>query len=152
MNRILLVLLVLSVSTKLLSAQEKLSSFLQGNWKAENKNMYEHWDVVNDSCLRGFAYEVKNGHMVVLEYLDITSQNQEIVYTATVLNQNNGSGIAFTLRQTDSLTYSFENFNHDFPKKIIYKKQSSVKVHVTVSDGEQKYFSYYMIKQEAANE
>ncbi len=127
-------------------AQTQLPSFLQGTWKMENKEIYEHWDKLNEQTLKGFSYKVKDGQMAVSEYLDISLKNNEITYTATVLNQNQGKRIDFKLTKTDS-TFIFENPNHDFPKKIVYQKLSETEIFVQVSDGKQKGFSYKMTRQ-----
>jgi uncharacterized protein YciI len=127
-------------------AQSDFPDFLQGTWKMEGKEIYEHWDVLNDNTLKGFSYKMKNGEMTISEYLDISRINNGIVYTANVLNQNQGKGISFTLTKTDS-TFTFENPNHDFPKKIMYQKLSDTVIYVQVSDGKQKGFAYKMQKQ-----
>lgn len=147
-SRVAITLLMLLPPVCSLTAQDSLPVFLHGDWKVDNKNTFEHWDVVNSSCMKGFLYELKDGYPAVSEYLDIMVQGDSIAYTATVLNQNNGRGIAFMLTRIDSVTYAFENQDHDFPKMIIYQKQSPTSVFVKVSDGSQKIFSYYMIKQE----
>lgn len=127
-------------------AQTDFPVFLQGTWKVENKEKYEHWDKLNDNSLKGFSYNTKNGELNVSEYLEITQAKKDIIYTATVLNQNQGMGISFKLNKVGD-TYSFENPKHDFPKKISYKKVSETEVFVEVSDGNQKGFSYKMTKQ-----
>jgi len=129
--------------------QASFPDFLQGTWKIENKETYEHWDKLNNTSLKGFSYKMANGQQVITEYLDIYLLENEIIYTATVLKQNGGKGINFTLTQTDN-TYVFENPTHDFPKKIIYQKLSDTELLVTISDGKQKTFSYKMNKQIAA--
>lgn len=127
-------------------AQSGFPHFLQGTWKMENKEIYEHWDSVNDQHLKGLSYEIKNGQMTVSEYLDIARKNSEVTYTATVLNQNKGKEVQFKLSKTDS-TFTFENPAHDFPKKVFYKKISATEVFVRVSDGKQKAFTFKMHKQ-----
>ncbi len=112
----------------------------------ENKEVYEHWDKLNENSLKGFTYKVKDGQMIISEYLDITQNKDEITYTATVLGQNQGIGIHFQLKQSDSI-YAFENPDHGFPKKIFYQKLSDNEIYVRVSDGKQKGFSYKMTKQ-----
>lgn len=140
-------LTLLALFTAALSfAQSSYPDFLQGTWKIENKDVYEHWDKVNDNSLKGFAYKLKEGQMFISEYLDIYKTNNEIIYTATVLEQNQGSGVDFKLTNADS-TFTFENPNHDFPKKIEYKKLNDTEVVVKVSDGKQKGFEYKMQKQ-----
>jgi uncharacterized protein YciI/Fe-S cluster assembly iron-binding protein IscA len=127
-------------------AQSAFPDFLQGTWKMENKEIYEHWDMLNNNTLKGFSYKIRNQQMVISEYLDVTRQGKEIIYTATVLNQNQGKGINFKLTKTDS-TFTFENPDHDFPKKIIYQKLTDTEIYVQVTDGKQKGFAYKMKKQ-----
>jgi uncharacterized protein YciI len=133
-------------SVELASAQSSYPDFLQGTWKIENQEIYAHWDKLNDSSLKGFSYNLKEGQMIISEYLDITKTNNEIIYTATVLNQNQGKGINFRLTKTDS-NFTFENPTHDFPKRIVYQKLSDTEIFVQVSGGNQKGFSYKMQKQ-----
>ncbi len=146
MKYILLLLTLLTVN--LTFGQSNIPDFLQGTWKMENKEIYEHWDKLNSQTLKGFSYKLKNGHKEISEYLDICERDNQTIYTATVINQNNGKGIDFTLTKTDS-TYTFENPAHDFPKKISYQKLADNEIFVQVSDGKQKGFSYRMTKQNA---
>lgn len=127
-------------------SQASYPDFLQGTWKMENKEVYEHWDKLNENTLKGFSYKLKDAQMSISEYLDITKANNEITYTATVLKQNNGKGVSFTLTKTDS-SFTFENPQHDFPKKIVYQKLNDTEIYVQVSDGKQKGFAYKMQKQ-----
>ena len=138
--------LIIILIANLSFGQVILPYFLQGTWKMENKENFEHWDKLNDHTLKGFSYKVKDGQMAITEYLDITQKNNEIFYTATVLNQNQGKGIDFKMTKTDSIVI-FENHNHDFPKQIVYKQLSDSEIFVQVTDGKQGGFSYKMIKQ-----
>jgi hypothetical protein len=96
--------------------------------------------------MKGFSYSLKGGIMVVLEYLDISRNDNEILYTATVLDQNQGKSIHFKSTESDSM-FVFENLKHDFPKKIVYRKLSETGVGVEVSDGDKKGFTYLMVKE-----
>lgn len=145
--KIFLTLIVLVVTHVALS-QSDMPLFLQGTWKIEEKESYEHWDRLGDNRLKGFSYSLENGEMLVSEYLDIVRQGNRIMYIATVPGQNQDKSINFTLKRTDSI-YSFENPAHDFPKKVVYKLLSDTVVWVRVSDGKQKGFSYKMRKQQA---
>ncbi|MDP1621845.1 MAG: DUF6265 family protein [Bacteroidales bacterium] len=127
-------------------AQSGLPDFLHGTWKVENREVYEHWDRLNDNSLKGFSYHFKNGQMTVSEYVDIYRTENEIIYTAAVLNQNQGKGIDFKLVKTDS-AFIFENPDHDFPKRISYQKITDTEVFVRVSGENQKGFAYKMKKQ-----
>ncbi|MBE2190481.1 MAG: hypothetical protein IAE98_13595 [Candidatus Kapabacteria bacterium] len=141
----LIYILLLIFSTSALYSQTAFPDFLHGTWKMENKEIYEHWDILSEGKMKGFSYKMKNGKMTVSEYLDLTIQGSDIIYTASVLNQNKGAGIDFRMTQSDSL-FVFENPNHDFPKKISYLKRSDTEIFVQVSDGQEKGFSYIMHK------
>jgi uncharacterized protein YciI len=126
--------------------QTNFPDFLSGTWKMENKEIFEHWDKLNNQHLKGFSYQLENGLIRVTEYLEIAQKGNDVVYTATVIDQNQGKGIDFKLIQTDS-TFVFENPNHDFPKRISYQKLSDKDIFVQVSDGNQGGFSYNMHRQ-----
>lgn len=127
-------------------AQPNLPDFLVGTWKMENKDVYEHWDKLNENSLKGFSYNLDDGQMLISEYLEIRKNAKKIIYSATVLKQNSGKPVDFKLTKADT-TYTFENNNHDFPKKIVYQRLTDNEILVQVSDGKQKGFSYKMHKQ-----
>lgn len=138
--------IIIILISNLCFAQTTIPDFLLGTWKMENKETFEHWDILNDDTLKGFSYKIKDGQMEITEYLDIVKNNNKVFYTATVLNQNQGKGVDFEMTKTDSAV-TFENFNHDFPKQIVYKQLSDTEIFVKVSDGKQHGFSYKMTKQ-----
>ncbi len=127
-------------------AQTALPVFLEGTWKMENQEIFEHWELMDNGTMEGHSYRLNNGDKMVSENLEIRLEGDKVIYTATVLNQNEGKGIDFTLSKTDSLTYSFENPEHDFPKVIKYQKRSDTEIYVQVSDGGEKGFAYVMKK------
>lgn len=127
-------------------AQLSVPEFLQGTWKIQNKEKYEHWDRLNKETMKGISYSLINGQIKISEYMEIQTVNDSVHYIAHVIAQNNGRGIRFTLTQSDSII-SFENFAHDFPKKIEYIPQSATQILVRASDGKKKGFSYILEKQ-----
>jgi len=127
-------------------SQATFPDFLQGTWKMENKEIYEHWDKLDNKELKGISYRINDGQLFVFEYLDIIQKNNEIIYTAIVLDQNQKEGVEFKMTQTDS-TFIFENAYHDFPKKIVYQKLSDTRIFVQVLDEKQKGYGYGMTKQ-----
>ncbi len=137
------------ILTNLVYGQSTFPNFLQGTWRVENQEIYEHWDKLNDHTLKGLSYKMEDGRMIVSEYLEIVQSNNEVIYTAIVINQNQNQGIEFKLTQSDS-TFVFENMNHDFPKKIVYQQLSENGILVQVSDGKQQCYDYKLIKQQAA--
>lgn len=121
--------------------------FLNGTWKVENKQSYETWKINNDSSLEGDSYKIKDGNKRIDEYLAIKAVAGKIIYTARVLNQNNGQPVDFTMNASVTDKFSFENMEHDFPKKIQYTKLNDTTLFIAVFGENDKGFSYRMIKQ-----
>lgn len=128
--------------------QSKLDDlqFLNGTWKIEGKSTFEQWDFKNDTFI-GSSYKMQGDTKMVMETLQIAVVDESIVYEANVPSQNEGKTIPFELNTSISDTFSFENLNHDFPKKIQYKKITDAKILVHVLGEDDKGFSYYIIKQ-----
>lgn len=125
---------------------KKLHFFL-GTWKQENKENYEYWKMDKGEDLTGFAYKINGGRRRTTEYLSIRKHNGQILYTARVPDQNNDQPIDFILKKVGEDTYSFENAEHDFPKKIQYTKKNDTTLLVEVLGSENKGFSYKLLKQ-----
>lgn len=84
--------------------------------------------------------------MKVSEYLDLTSKNNMLTYTATVVRQNSGKSVSFKQIKAGA-ELVFENPTHDFPKKLVYKRISDSEIQVEVSDGKGKGETFKMFKQ-----
>ena len=143
MTRILLYLCLLCAGTS--SAQHVFPDFLEGTWKIKGREAYEEWTRKGPSALEGKSYELKNGQQKVSEYLSLTQQGNNILYTATVLQQNSGKPVDFILIRSDSV-FVFENKTHDFPKQLIYRSISPTEMQVNVTDGGLKGFTLIMNK------
>ena len=111
----------------------------------EDKEVYEHWDKLNEGAMKGVCYVIENNEVVVFEYLDLLRDGDIAVYIATVVGQNKGLGIAFTMTHSDSI-FIFENQQHDFPKIITYQKISDDEMVVEISDGLNNKMSWVMRK------
>ena len=121
--------------------------FMLGTWKIEDKEQYEVWEVSKNNTLIGYSYKYKNNQKIITETLSIKLIENTIIYEATVPNQNEGKTIPFTLNNELKEYLSFENIEHDFPKKIQYKKINDDEIEVTVLGDEDKGFSYKQQKQ-----
>ena len=121
--------------------------FLEGIWKTENKETYEVWKKNTDGTMDGYSYKIKSGEKMVSEYLTIKMIDGNLTYQARVPNQNNGQTIPFVLNKTVKDQLSFENLNHDFPKKIQYKLIDAQTILVSVLGGGDKGFKFKIIKQ-----
>ncbi len=119
---------------------------LAGEWKHEKKDQFEVWELDGNS-LTGYAYIMKNGAKKITETLTLHNANGEWIYTPTVPTQNEGRGIPFILNtEVDSLL-SFENLEHDFPKKVQYKVLDRDRLEVRVKGEGDAGFSFIQTRQ-----
>ncbi|WP_297693319.1 DUF6265 family protein [uncultured Eudoraea sp.] len=130
-------------------SENKLSriDFLIGTWKMEGKEQYENWELSNNKELNGYSYKFKDSQKIITETLSIKILENTVIFEATVPDQNEGKTIPFTLNNEIKDYLSFENIDHDFPKKIQYKRINENEIEVTVLGDEGKGFSYKQIKQ-----
>ncbi len=133
--------------------QEKASQldFLVGTWKMEGKDQYEFWEKNQKNGLVGNSYKIVDNEKKISETLRIKSVGNQLIYQATVPNQNDGKTIEFILNPDNSEYLSFENASHDFPKKIQYKRISADSIKVNVLGENNKGFSFTQIKQQTSN-
>ncbi len=139
---VLVILCSTSCSTHFLIKE----NYLVGTWKVENKEQFEIWEKKGNT-FEGYSYKVQDGEEKRMESLLIKKVKNDIIYVATVPNQNQGKGIPFTLNKKIKDFLSFENLEHDFPKKIQYHNVSDREVLVKVLGEDNKGFSYKMFKQ-----
>lgn len=145
--RLIILFLMITSSCNSDSAFFEKLSFLKGTWKVEGRENYETWNMEKTQLI-GESYKMVEGKKIVSETLKIEQSQDQIIYTATVLNQNNGAGIPFTLNTNITDQLSFENPEHDFPNKIQYKKLSENEIFVSVLGKDGKGFSYKIIRQQ----
>ena len=135
------------VSTLFSCSEYKLSEFdfLVGTWKMEGKEYYEFWEKL-DHILKGKSYKMVDGQKIVTEIIELKSEGDRIIYTPTVFDQNEGKPIQFILLKLDKNVFSFENSDHDFPKKIQYTVVSENELFISVLGENDKGFSYKLIR------
>ncbi|MDJ0645730.1 MAG: DUF6265 family protein [Flavobacteriaceae bacterium] len=120
--------------------------FLIGNWKIEGKESYESWKKESNKLV-GEVFKIKNGKKVLSETIEIKIVENQIIYAPTVFDQNEGKAIPFKLILPENNLFSFENPEHDFPKKIQYKILSKDELYISVLGQNDKGFSYKLMKQ-----
>jgi hypothetical protein len=140
--------LILCISTFLfsvfmpgkLNAQFKVNQFekfyaLEGTWRMPDEKgyYYEVWKIVNDIYLHGSSFKVNGTDTIPHETLQLRFNDGEITYTPTVSDQNEGKIITFRLISLKENQFVFENKNHDFPRRIVYKINNSKSMTATIS-------------------
>ncbi|MGE0129578.1 MAG: DUF6265 family protein [Blastocatellales bacterium] len=97
-------------------------AWLSGDWETAPGRMQidEHWTKVAGNSMIGMSRAVAGGRTVFFEYLRIEARGADIFYVAHPKARTPGTD--FKLVKLTSQEAVFENPAHDFPKRIIYRK------------------------------
>jgi len=95
-------------------------NWLAGCWKGNGSetDSLEQWMQPAGGLMLGISRTIKNGKVREYEFMRITEENGTLVYTAIPSGQKQAS---FTLISDYDLEFVFENKEHDFPQRIVYK-------------------------------
>ncbi len=116
-------LIIASCNTDKTSRLSDLEWML-GNWESKTDEgvLYERWSKLNDSTFSGHAFAISlDGDTTFSENAKIINKAGTIIYSVTV---NKTETTDFTLVDNEQQAV-FENINHDYPQRIIYKSASS---------------------------
>ena len=97
-------------------------SWLEGEWmdSTSDGKMVEIWNRIDDSTLVGNSIYMAGIDTIFYEEISLRMKNGKIFYIPSIQNQNNGEPVYFALTGTKKGEFTFENEQHDFPKKIVY--------------------------------
>jgi len=104
--------------------------WLSGSWfsRTGGRTSEEHWTHAAGGTLLGVNRTVLAGRTVHREQLRLERRPGGIYYVASPLGQKT---TAFRLVRLSGHTAVFENLAHDFPKRIIYRRQGRT-LHVRI--------------------
>src|ERR1044071_5896264 len=98
-------------------------SWISGHWQTEpggRRQIEEHWTSVAGATMMGMSRTVAGDKTVEFEYLRIEQREDGIYYVAHPKARCPGTD--FKLTPASATEAVFENPQHDFPKRIIYRK------------------------------
>jgi hypothetical protein len=100
----------------------KKLEWMIGNWVCytDMGTFHESWIKKDDHNFEGKGCFIVKGDTVFSEGLAVRSRNGGVYYVATIASQNEGQPVEFMLT-TVGKELVFENYSHDFPKRIIYQ-------------------------------
>ena len=116
--------LLFLAATALASAQNDVSQlgWLAGCWEmrpAPGLSIEEQWTKPAGNTLLGMGRTIKGGKTVFTEFLRISVVNGRLTYTARIGTK----GVTeFPLLRMTADEIVFENPTHDFPQRILYRK------------------------------
>lgn len=142
------------INGKLIKDYEEIdkSKWLLGNWQKVDSSgiLLESWSVQNDSTMVGSSYFITSrGDTIHSEAIELSENQEHLIYTATIKGENNDNPIPFLLTESTDSLLLFENVKHDYPKKIKYKLNSNKTITATISGkvgGQESSETYSFIK------
>lgn len=134
---VLLVLLSILASCREVQKKSPLDAFapIEGTWEMpfEGTSVFERWERVNDTLMRGWSYEISDHDSLLTETIRIIATDSGIYYVPSVVDQNEGAPVFFKLTSRESDGWVFENPEHDFPTRIEYHFLSNDQLAAAVS-------------------
>ena len=112
-------------------------SWISGDWQTEpggRRQIEEHWTKVAGESMLGMSRTVAGDKTVEFEYLRIEQRADGIYYVAHPKARYPGTD--FKLTRATATEAVFENPQHDFPKRIIYRKTGEDGLTATIDGGE----------------
>lgn len=98
-------------------------SWIAGDWQTApggRRQIEEHWTAVAGGSMMGISRTIAGDKTVEFEYLRIEQRADGIYYVAHPKARCPGTD--FKLTRASANEAVFENPQHDFPKRIIYRK------------------------------
>jgi len=98
-------------------------TWIAGDWQSEpggRAQVEEHWTKLAGGTMMGMSRTVAGEKTVEFEYLRIEQRAEGIYYVAHPKARCPGTD--FKLSRASTTEAVFENPQHDFPKRIIYRK------------------------------
>ena len=112
-------------------------SWISGDWQTEpggTRQIEEHWTKVAGELMLGMSRTVAGDKTIEFEYLRIEQRADGIYYVAHPKARCPGTD--FKLTRASATEAVFENPQHDFPKRIIYRKTSDDAITASIDGGE----------------
>lgn len=96
--------------------------WLQGSWSMESggRRIEEHWIAPRGGTMFGVNRTISKGRTVAFEYMRIQQQEDKVVFFASPGGRCPAT--RFTMVSASANSVTFENPDHDFPQRVIYRR------------------------------
>lgn len=100
------------------------TAWILGEWDSSSDQgvFSENWTKQSDSVMEARSSFIKDADTLFTETIQMVQRGQDVFYIAATPAQNEGKGIAFKLVSSSDTQLVFENPEHDFPQRIVYKR------------------------------
>lgn len=112
-------------------------AWISGDWQTApgaRAQIEEHWTSVAGGSMMGMSRTVAGEKTVEFEYLRIEQRADGVYYVAHPKARCPGTD--FKLTKASATEAVFENPQHDFPKRIVYRKSGDDSLTASIDGGE----------------
>jgi Domain of unknown function (DUF6265) len=136
------VIILVLMSSALNAQSVKELSWLAGTWNRINvkagRTAHERW-IQTEGGLQGWGVNLNGADTSFVEKLRIVTKDSKLYYVADVAQ--NKEATYFLITEVTTTSFTCENPEHDFPKKIVYQLDGN-KLKATIS-GNGKAMDYF---------
>jgi hypothetical protein len=99
----------------------ELPSFLTGCWSGSSGDLTfeENWTRPSAGNVMGISRTFKGGRMVDSEFMRIEVRGSDLIFTPRIGTRQ--TSVEFRLKSQSPTEVVFENPEHDFPQRVIYR-------------------------------
>ena len=129
--------LVLTVNTSSQTPTLADLAWIAGDWQTApggSRLIEEHWTNAAGAMMMGMSRTIAGEKTVEFEYVRIEQRGDGIYYVAHPKARCPGTDFKLTRASTNEVV--FENPQHDFPKRIIYRKGADDSLTASIDGGE----------------
>lgn len=122
---------------------------LSGTWMVSDGEggSYEEWSKSNGDSMIGRAYKLSGpSDTIVSERIVLKKDGESVWYIPRVAGQNNDQPIAFRMIEYSDSSFTFENKQHDFPQRVIYRFVNNDSIVATIEGLDstvRRFFDFY---------
>lgn len=109
----------------------RVLAWISGCWENSQgiSTVEERWTKLAGESMLGVSRTVKAGKTVAYEFIRIMKQGDDIYYVACPSGQKEAQ---FKLAKWSEHDATFENPDHDFPQRIVYRKMEDGSLHARI--------------------
>lgn len=109
--------------------------WIAGSWRATKGQtvIEEHWTDIGGNMMLGVGRTLAGGETVFFEFLRIEARADGVYYAAQPKGR---PGTDFRLTRATGSEVVFENPAHDFPKRVLYRRNADGSITARVDGGE----------------
>lgn len=129
----------------------KQMDWLIGSWEnlSAEGDMFENWHKVNDSTYTGESFVIVKGDTVFSENMTLELRTGDLLFVAITSGQHADQGVSFKFTSLSNGETTFENKEHDFPQRVIYKNPKPDSLYARIEgteNGKSRKEEFFMVR------